>query len=105
MNMSGWMDGWMDGCCVQFFLVCSSQEISSSFISLDFETVFQCSVLQLIIFFCFVLLLHLLHLIMIDCRIRFSLCKEPQICQFRPEPLTVIISIMWMMMMVNNDDE
>ena len=41
-----------------------------------------------------------MYLITIDCRIRFSLCKEPQIYQFRSEPLTVIILIMMVMMMM-----
>ena len=41
-----------------------------------------------------------MYLITIDCRIRFSLCKEPQIYQFRSEPLTVIMVVMMLMMVV-----
>ena len=77
---NGWMDGWSVVISCWLFLTC-------------FQVLTQ-------FFCCNVLLLHSMYLITIDCRIRFSLCKEPQIYQFRSEPLTVIILIMMVMMMM-----
>ena len=41
-----------------------------------------------------------MYLTRIGCRIRLSLCKEPQIYQFRSEPLIMVVMMLMMVVKV-----